>query len=154
MLHTLLYLTISPSIYHTASPNLFRAAQQQEQTFGIPIWIWFLLIGLVIVVAVIWTLYEEGESGKTQDEAAVQTVAAPTRAVATESTPAPEVRPDDLKRVNGIGPKIEQLLKRNGIMTFAQLAETDVSRIQALLDEADYDLADPTTWPEQARNLM
>lgn len=154
MVHTLLYLTISPSIYRMTLPNLLPEAQQQEQAFGVPIWIWFLLIVLVIVVAVIWTLHEESEAGKTQDEATVQAVAEPTQAVTTESAPASDVRPDNLKKVNGIGPKIEQLLKRNSIMTFAQLAETDVSRLQALLDEVEYALADPTTWPEQARNLI
>jgi len=83
-----------------------------------------------------------------------------TTELASESKPAeapvqpqPETRPDNLKRVSGIGPKIEKLLNDNGITTFAQLAQTDVSRLQALLDEAEYDLPDPTTWPERAQEL-
>ncbi len=64
-----------------------------------------------------------------------------------------KTRVDNLKRVKGIGPKIEKLLKDNGISTFVQLAQTEVSRLQALLDEAEYALPDPTTWPEQAQEL-
>jgi hypothetical protein len=62
-------------------------------------------------------------------------------------------QPDDLRKIEGIGPKISQLMNAAGIYTFAQLASTDVSRLQAILTEAGprYRLADPTTWPEQAR---
>ena len=40
-----------------------------------------------------------------------------------------------------------------GIATFAQLAATEASQIEQILEEADprlRRLADPTTWPEQA----
>ncbi|MBL8327849.1 MAG: DUF4332 domain-containing protein [Rubrivivax sp.] len=59
---------------------------------------------------------------------------------------------DDLELVEGIGPKIAGLLRAKGILSFAQLAETPVSRIRAILDEAgpNYRIADPGTWPEQA----
>jgi NADH-quinone oxidoreductase subunit I len=59
--------------------------------------------------------------------------------------------PDDLKLIEGIGPKIADLLNAAGIRTFAQLAETEVSRLDQILREADMgNLADPGTWPEQA----
>ena len=59
---------------------------------------------------------------------------------------------DDLEIVEGIGPKIAQLLHAKGIVTFAQLADTSPARIRAILDEAgpNYRIADPGTWPEQA----
>lgn len=61
--------------------------------------------------------------------------------------------PDDLKLIEGIGPKISQLLKDDGILTFAQLADTSIDRLQAILRAAgpNFQLADPTTWPEQAK---
>jgi NADH-quinone oxidoreductase subunit I len=74
------------------------------------------------------------------------------KAAAVES-PAPS-EPDDLKRIEGIGPKISSLLQAAGITTFAQLAETDADRIKQILEEADpklLRLADPSTWPRQAR---
>jgi len=59
--------------------------------------------------------------------------------------------PDDLKRVEGIGPKFSQVLNQAGITTFAQLAETGVERLKQVIQEAGLRLADPSTWPEQAR---
>jgi predicted flap endonuclease-1-like 5' DNA nuclease len=62
-------------------------------------------------------------------------------------------QPDDLKRLEGIGPKISQMLQENGILTFAQLADTSLERLEAILRAGGprYQLADPSTWPEQAR---
>lgn len=59
---------------------------------------------------------------------------------------------DDLKAVEGIGPKIESLLHDAGIKTWRGLAETPVEKIQSVLDAAGsrYKLADPATWPKQA----
>lgn len=60
--------------------------------------------------------------------------------------------PDDLKIVEGIGPKIEKLCNDIGIWTFAQLAATPVDTLQKMLDEAGpaYRIADPGTWSKQA----
>ena len=60
-------------------------------------------------------------------------------------------KPDNLMRIEGIGPKISSVLQAAGIKTFAQLAATDVSRLRQILTEAGLAaLADPSTWPEQA----
>ena len=60
--------------------------------------------------------------------------------------------PNDLKVVEGIGPKIEELLKADGIDTWADLASAETSRIQRVLDEAGprFKMHDPKTWAEQA----
>ncbi len=59
---------------------------------------------------------------------------------------------DDLKAVEGIGPKIEILLHNAGIKTWRSLADTSVTRIQEILDAAGprYALAEPATWPKQS----
>jgi hypothetical protein len=59
---------------------------------------------------------------------------------------------DDLKAVEGIGPKIAGLLNNDGINTWRALANSSVERIQGILDDAGprYKLADPKTWPKQA----
>ncbi|MBC7883855.1 MAG: hypothetical protein H7X99_00165 [Saprospiraceae bacterium] len=59
---------------------------------------------------------------------------------------------DDLKAVEGIGPKIEELLHNAGIKTWKALSETAVSSIQSILDAAGpkFKLADPETWPKQS----
>lgn len=60
---------------------------------------------------------------------------------------------DDLKAVEGIGPKIEGLFHDAGIMTWKALSETSVDRLKEILKAAGdrYRLADPGTWPEQSR---
>lgn len=60
--------------------------------------------------------------------------------------------PEDLKIVEGIGPKIEDLLKAAGINTWEDLSNTSVARLYEILDAAgeNFRLAKPTTWPRQA----
>lgn len=60
---------------------------------------------------------------------------------------------DDLKIVEGIGPKIETLLKEGGISTWAELAEASEERLKEILDAAGprYQIHDPSTWPAQAK---
>ncbi len=60
---------------------------------------------------------------------------------------------DDLKKVEGIGPKIEGLLNDAEILTFQNLADTDVEKLKDILKEAGsrYQMHDPGTWPEQAK---
>lgn len=67
--------------------------------------------------------------------------------------PPPPPQPEDLKRVEGIGPKIEELLHNAGILTFAQLADADEERVRAILAEGGerYRMADPHSWSQQAR---
>jgi len=59
---------------------------------------------------------------------------------------------DNLKLVEGIGPKIEELLNADGIRTFAKLAATDPQHIATLLHAAGarFQIHDPATWPQQA----
>lgn len=59
---------------------------------------------------------------------------------------------DDLKIVEGIGPKIEELLHKAGIKTWKALADTAVARIKEILDAGgpNFQIHDPGTWPKQA----
>jgi predicted flap endonuclease-1-like 5' DNA nuclease len=59
---------------------------------------------------------------------------------------------DDLKKIEGIGPKIEQILNDSGIRTFKQLAESDADSIKELLLSAGprFRIHDPATWMRQA----
>lgn len=60
--------------------------------------------------------------------------------------------PNDFTVVEGIGPKINDLIHNDGIDTFFELGNTSVERLQGILDRAgkNYALAKPGTWPEQA----
>lgn len=60
--------------------------------------------------------------------------------------------PDDLKKIEGIGPKIAGLLNDGGIHTFNQLANAKLERLKEILDAAGprYRIHDPGTWAKQA----
>ena len=91
-------------------------------------------------------------------EAAVVEEAAP---AVEEAAPVAEAAPaaaadageaDDLKKVEGIGPKTEEALNNVGIKTFAALAAKTPEEISTILSEAGGRLKSlvPTTWPKQA----
>ncbi len=73
--------------------------------------------------------------------------------VVEEAAPAAEAKPDDLKKIEGIGPKIAEVLNAGGITTYAKLAETEATAVKAILEGAEGNFAahDPTTWPAQAK---
>lgn len=62
------------------------------------------------------------------------------------------ITPDDLKVIEGIGPKIESLCHGIGIRTWFDLSTTEVSLLSTMLADAGSGVAshDPSTWPEQA----
>ncbi|SOE20363.1 hypothetical protein SAMN06298216_0858 [Spirosomataceae bacterium TFI 002] len=79
-------------------------------------------------------------------------VAAMAAVAAVAAKPSKPAKKDDLKVVEGIGPKIEELCHKAGIYTFADLAASDASRVKKILEDAGsrFQMHDPTTWPAQA----
>lgn len=78
-------------------------------------------------------------------------VAAEVAPKAEKAVKAPKL--NDLKIVEGIGPKIEQLLNEGGINTWEELAAAEVDRLKEILDAAGsrYQIHDPSTWPAQSK---
>jgi large subunit ribosomal protein L21 len=62
---------------------------------------------------------------------------------------------DDIEIIEGIGPKIAQVLATNGITTFAALASAKADDITAMLKASGgrFSLANPASWAEQAALL-
>ncbi|SDW25478.1 LSU ribosomal protein L21P [Lutibacter oricola] len=60
---------------------------------------------------------------------------------------------DDLKKVEGIGPKIAEIFVAAGIDTFAKLAAADVEALKEILAAAGsrYASKNPGSWPKQAK---
>ena len=65
-----------------------------------------------------------------------------------------EVSPDDLKVIKGIGPVIETLLNKNNIFSFSELSATSVNDLQKMLENKNLRLANPETWPAQAKQFL
>ncbi|MBS1758055.1 MAG: 50S ribosomal protein L17 [Bacteroidetes bacterium] len=86
-----------------------------------------------------------GAKAKAKDTAATEVVA---------ETAAPKSKKaDDLKIVEGIGPKIAEVLNAAGIVSFADLAKSTPEKIKEILEASGghFNAADPATWPEQAQ---
>ena len=71
--------------------------------------------------------------------------------VVTPAAAAPVVA-DDLTKIEGVGPKVNELLAAGGFPTFQKLASATPDQIRAILAAEGGMIAnmDPTTWPQQA----
>jgi predicted flap endonuclease-1-like 5' DNA nuclease len=120
-------------------------------------------LGLIIVVALA-LIYQmvlsrrsqptsHGEAhGDSAHPAEAHAEAEPPAAMAAAmAVPVEVTAEDDLEIIEGIGPAIARLLKGKGIPTFKALAAADPAHLRAILDEARLRIADPTSWPDQAR---
>ncbi len=100
--------------------------------------LWVVLAIFVVIVVVGWIV-----SNKKGDEPVVETEA-PAEEEAAPTTP------DSLKKLEGVGPKVEGVLNEAGISTFAQLASADVEKLREILASAKLQMMDPSGWIEQA----
>jgi len=96
-------------------------------------------------------LYQEFMDGGRED---IPSASTPSSSLeeSTSSLHVLRAEKDDLKKIEGIGPKIQELLNKAGINTFEDLKNSNRSIIKKLLEEAgpQYRMHDPETWPEQA----
>ncbi len=86
-------------------------------------------------------------------ETKVAEKAAPKKETAKKAAPKKATKADDLKKVEGIGPKIAEIFAENGIVTFADLAGTKVDKLKEILEGAGsrYASKNPGSWPKQAK---
>ncbi len=64
-----------------------------------------------------------------------------------------KLKNDNLQIVEGIGPKMDAVLKKHGVTCWADLSQKTFEELRALLDKENptrYKIINPTTWPEQA----
>lgn len=68
-------------------------------------------------------------------------------------SPSPSSGKEDLTIIEGVGPKIAQLLKDGGIENYNQLIQASIAEIKAILLKGGptYAVHDPSTWAEQAK---
>lgn len=120
----------------------------------------WLLIYILVVLVVWWLISLAARKSSTSTDVHhlesaghPETAAVHAEAVATVASRAVEVHPpapDDLIRLEGIGPKVNRLLRDAGITTFVQLAQTDMKTLNDILDANDLQFMDPSSWPQQA----
>lgn len=76
-----------------------------------------------------------------------------TEKVAEAKAPKAAKKVDDLKLIEGVGPKAAEALVEAGITTFSKLAKTSADAVKAILEASESQLShlDPTTWAQQAQ---
>lgn len=81
------------------------------------------------------------------------------KAAPAKETAAPKATPkagaeggDDLRKIEGVGPKIAEILTNAGLGSFEAVSKASADEIREILAEAGnrYKSHDPTTWPKQA----
>lgn len=113
-----------------------------ESSGGIPWWVWVILI--VILLVLLWFWFGREEESEPEVEAPpAEPQVAPERVSPVEA--------DDLKKIEGIGPKVASLLNEAGITTFQGIVDAGAEKLEGILDEAGLQMIDADTWPEQAK---
>lgn len=102
-------------------------------------WLLYLLLGFFLLMVLIgWWV---SRRGGTQ-------VQVPQETLVHHQEPVPA---DDLVSLEGIGPKVAQILSAAGITTFKALAHADPAEVQKTLSAAGLEMMNPEGWIEQAR---
>lgn len=89
---------------------------------------------------------------KSMDGSAPKAAAPAKKAAAPKAAAKATGKADKLTLIEGIGPKIAELLTTDGIVTFADLADAKVEKLSEILAAAGsrYTMHKPDTWPQQA----
>lgn len=125
-----------------------------------PVAISEMVILLAVAALIGWLIGRSSTNGKIKslreklaaDEFDLDECREKTKKIGEESGTALVAKTDNLKLIEGIGPKIEQLLNSKGIYSFAQLADTKPAVISNILNNAGsrFQIHDPGSWSIQA----
>jgi len=121
-------------------PSRFMMSDQQKAS-NLFAWAFGFSFAFMLVVALVFWLLKQDK----QEKFTYIKIGEP-KAV---KQPVP-IQAQDLSRIDGIGPKINAVLHQAGILTYAQLAEAEVSTLQQILEKAGLSRFNPDSWPEQA----
>ncbi|HAV54628.1 MULTISPECIES: 50S ribosomal protein L21 [Aequorivita] len=90
---------------------------------------------------------------ETKAKAAAPKAKAETKAPAKKAAPKKAAKADDLKKIEGVGPKAAEAMVAAGLDTFAKVAKAKPEAIATILSEASSNLAHlvTDTWPKQAK---
>ncbi|RDK88183.1 50S ribosomal protein L21 [Marinirhabdus gelatinilytica] len=95
----------------------------------------------------------EPKAAAPKAEAKKEAPKAEKKAPAKKAAPKKSAKADDLKKIEGVGPKAMEAMVAAGIDTFAKVAKSKPEKLSEILTEASSRLAHlvTDTWPEQAQ---
>lgn len=155
--------------------RMFRPIWQAKEG-GRRWWLWFFIFLTLELLLIRWLQQLQSERSKprarrqTEIEVAKEPLPKPEEKaplqVVKEPLPAPKrekaaverakgtlPKAADFRRIEGIGPKVNQVLHEAGIRTYEQLANSSEEELRAILREANLYMINPESWPEQAREV-
>jgi large subunit ribosomal protein L21 len=90
---------------------------------------------------------------KKETKAAAPKAKAETKAPAKKAAPKKAAKADDLKKIEGVGPKAAEAMVAAGLDTFAKVAKAKPEAIATILSDTSSNLAHlvTDTWPKQAK---
>ena len=121
--------------------SLFTTSDNQN-TSNLFAWSIVFTFAFIITIGLIVWLFQEKKAERRTTYIKIKEPA--------KVTEPPPAEPEDLSRIEGIGPKINTVLQEAGITTYSQLSKTDVIHLHKILKEAGLSRFNPETWPEQA----
>uniref|UniRef100_UPI0032164678 helix-hairpin-helix domain-containing protein n=1 Tax=uncultured Draconibacterium sp. TaxID=1573823 RepID=UPI0032164678 len=80
---------------------------------------------------------------------------APAKEAPKKEAPKAETKGDDLTKLDGVGPKLAEILNAAGLNSYADVAGTSVEKFKEILEAAGsrYASKDPQPWIDQAKEL-
>jgi len=121
------------------------------QQGGISWLVWVVPIVFLLMVFLGWLVASKGWLKKeAEPKPEEHSHAEPAPVYSSEPVAVKSSAYDDLTKLEGIGPKVAQVLAGIGISTFESLAKADPAGVKTALDAAGYKYMDPTGWIEQA----
>lgn len=128
-------------------------------------WFWFGVSMGIMIAMLIWWLIKDKSNRKDDFTKRLELIVLPDKDdeifVEPSKPEGKETRktiekvshksaPDDLKLIDGIGPRSAEVLAAAGVTSFTQLSGMDPDSIQEILQEGGLRVPYPETWPEQA----
>ena len=110
----------------------------QEAGRNTTTWLVLLLLGLILLGLVIWWLFRRVKRMEVE------------ALTGKPELPPDDRRVDDLTKIEGIGPRVEKVLKEAGIKSYQSLSAASVDRLRDVLKEAGLQMMNPEGWIEQA----
>lgn len=134
--------------------NIMLLANKAEgvSPVGTPIWVPIVIV-IILLLLFLWGLNRNSIAAETAVSATTDHSAheQPSPAKETRVVENIAIAPDDLRKIEGIGPKINSVLQAAGIQTFASLAEASITDLEKIVrHDAGITIAFPDTWPQQA----
>lgn len=118
---------------------MFTIGNFQQAATNTTGWLLLLVLGFVLLGLITWWLFRR--VNRMQAEALGETPTPRTN----------ETREDDLTKIEGIGPKVEKVLKEAGIRNYEALSLANAEEVKSVLNAAGLQMMNPEGWIEQAQ---